>query len=162
MNILRKTALAALLCASALPAMAQGIPAIIIAPGLPTNPTIFPQGDATTGIYSGTNRLGIAGHIESGVKFSGNVPVVTACGTTPTLVVGSTDSAGTIIMGTSATGCVITFGTAYAVAPSCVVTWIATPLASQSYAVTTTAITTVQTSATNNILDYFCVAKSGG
>ncbi|MEB2519812.1 hypothetical protein SOP85_31025, partial [Pseudomonas sp. YuFO20] len=65
-------------------------------------------------------------------------------------------------MGTTATGCVITFGTPYTAAPNCTVTWQATPLASQSYTVTTTAITTVQTSTSNNLLNYTCVARSGG
>lgn len=84
-------------------------------------------------------------------------PVLTACGTTPAIV--GSDTAGKVTMGTTATGCVITFAGAYAAAPYCVVTWGATPLASQSYTVTATAITTVQTSASNNILYYFCMAS---
>lgn len=91
---------------------------------------------------------------------SGGTPVVSACGTTPAIVGG--DTAGTVTMGTTATGCVITFSTAYVGVPICVVTWQATPLASQSYTVTATAITTVQTSTTNNILNYTCIARSGG
>jgi hypothetical protein len=70
--------------------------------------------------------------------------------------------AGTVTMGTTATGCVITFGTPYAAAPSCLVVWIATPLASQSYVTSASAITTTQTSTSNNVIQYFCVAKQGG
>ena len=49
-------------------------------------------------------------------------------------------------MGTGTpTGCVITFNVAYTSTPYCTVTWQATPLASQSYAVANTAITLTQT-----------------
>lgn len=94
---------------------------------------------------------------------SGTAPALTSCGTTPAIV--GTDVAGTVTMGTTATGCVITFNVPYAAAatpPHCLVTWIATPLASQSYVTSNTAITTTQTSATNNVLKYFCVAQPGG
>lgn len=86
---------------------------------------------------------------------STTAPALTSCGTTPAIV--GTDLAGTVTMGTTATGCVITFNSAKSAAPHCVVTWIATPLASQSYVTSTTAITTTQTSATNNVLKYICV-----
>lgn len=94
---------------------------------------------------------------------SGTAPALTSCGTTPAIV--GTDVAGTVTMGTSATGCVITFNVAYAASatpPHCLVTWIATPLASQSYATSNTAITLTQTSASNNVVKYFCVAQPGG
>lgn len=86
---------------------------------------------------------------------STTAPALTSCGTTPSIV--GTDLAGTVTMGTTATGCVITFNTAKSAAPHCVVTWIATPLASQSYVTSTTAITTTQTSTSNNVLKYICV-----
>lgn len=91
---------------------------------------------------------------------SGTAPALTSCGTTPAIT--GTDVAGTVTMGTTATGCVITFNVAYAAAPHCLVTWIATPLASQSYVTSTTAITLTQTSASNNVAKYFCVAQPGG
>lgn len=91
---------------------------------------------------------------------SGGTPVLSACGTTPAIV--GSDTAGVVTMGTTATGCVITFATAYVGVPFCVVTWQATPLASQSYTVTATAITTVQTSTSSNLLNYTCIARSGG
>jgi hypothetical protein len=86
---------------------------------------------------------------------STTAPALTSCGTTPSIV--GTDLAGTVTMGTTATGCVITFNTAKSAAPHCVVQWIATPLASQSYTTSTTAITTTQTSTSNNVLKYICV-----
>lgn len=85
-------------------------------------------------------------------------PALTSCGTTPAIT--GTDMAGIVTMGTSATGCVITFAVAYAVTPFCVVTWIATPLASQSYVTATTAITLTQTSTSNNKVQYVCIGNS--
>jgi hypothetical protein len=87
-------------------------------------------------------------------------PVLTSCGTTPAIT--GSDTAGIVTMGTTATGCVITFATAYVGTPYCVVSWIATPLASQSYVTANTAITTTQTSTSNNKLQYICVAAAGG
>lgn len=84
-------------------------------------------------------------------------PALTSCGTTPAIV--GTDMAGTVTMGTTATGCVITFNVPFATAPVCVVTWIATPLASQSYTTSTTAITLTQTSASNNVAKYVCIGQ---
>lgn len=86
-------------------------------------------------------------------------PVLTSCGTGSPTIVG-TDLAGTVTTGSSATGCVITFARVQAAAPHCVVTWIATPLASQSYATSTTAITLTQTSASANVIKYFCVGQN--
>lgn len=87
-------------------------------------------------------------------------PALTSCGTTPAIT--GTDVAGTVTMGTSATGCVITFAVPYATAPACVVQWIATPLASQSYVTAASTITLTQTSTSNNKVQYVCVAQPGG
>lgn len=92
---------------------------------------------------------------------SGTAPALTTCGTTPAII--GTDVAGTVTMGTgSPTGCVITFNVAYVTAPHCVVTWIATPLASQSYATSATAITLTQTGTSSNVVKYACFAQPGG
>lgn len=128
--------------------------------GTPVGPSVTGQ-NTGSGIYFGVNRTGISGHIEAGLG-NGDLPVLSSCGSTPTLADGSTDMSGTVTMGTTATGCVITFGTPYSVAPACTVTWRATPLASQSYTVSASAITLTQTSTSNNLIDYVCVAKSGG
>lgn len=86
---------------------------------------------------------------------STTAPALTSCGTSPAIV--GTDLAGTVTLGGSATGCVITFNTAKSAAPHCVVTWIATPLASQSYVTTASAITLTQTSTSNNVVKYICI-----
>lgn len=107
------------------------------------------------------NNTVMMGHMIA-VPNLGAPPVLSACGTTPTLGPGSTDTDGQVTMGTTATGCVITFAVPYLTSPFCTVTWQATPLASQSYTLAATAITTVQTSTTGNILNYHCVARTGG
>lgn len=104
------------------------------------------------------NNSAFTGHVRS----TGAPPVLSACGTTPTLGAGATDLAGTITTGTTSTGCVLTFAVAYTIAPTCIVQWIATPLASQSYVTSTTALTITQTSASNNVIKYICIAISGG
>jgi hypothetical protein len=92
---------------------------------------------------------------------SGTAPALTSCGTSPAIV--GTDVAGTVTMGTGTpTGCVITFNVAYIAAPHCIVQWIATPLASQSYTTSTTAITLTQTATSSNVVKYMCVAQPGG
>lgn len=130
--------------------------------GAGNGPSVYGTGDPTSGLYFGTGRVGIAKHLETGVPASGNVPAPTSCGTSPSLASGSTDTAGTITMGTTATGCVLTFGTAFVQSPICTVTWRATPLASQSYTTANTGLTLTQTSTSNNVVDYVCVARSGG
>lgn len=112
---------------------------------------------ASAGLAFAAFNLGFDGHI---IPQSTSPPVLTSCGTSPTIV--GTDTAGIVTMGTTATGCVITFAQAYALAPYCVVTWIATPLASQSYVTAASNITTTQTSTTNNKLQYICMAQAGG
>lgn len=87
---------------------------------------------------------------------STTAPALTSCGTSPTIV--GTDLAGTVTMGTGTpTGCIITFNAAKSSAPHCAVVWIATPLASQSYATSTTAITLTQTATSSNVVKYICV-----
>ena len=98
------------------------------------------------------------GHVSTGGPTT--APALTSCGTTPAIT--GTDTAGIVTMGTTATGCVITFNQPYTGTPYCVVSWIATPLASQSYVTSATAITTTQTSTSNNKLQYVCIAPAGG
>lgn len=100
-----------------------------------------------------------AGIATDFITGTAGIPVLTSCGTGSPTITG-TDMAGTITMGTSATGCVATFATAKAVAPHCIVQWIATPLASQSYTTSTTAITITQTSTSGNVAKYFCVNQN--
>lgn len=113
----------------------------------------------TSGLALAAFNLGFDGKFMP--QGSGTAPALTTCGTSPTIT--GTDVAGTVTMGTgSPTGCVITFNVRYVLAPHCVVTWIATPLASQSYATSATAITLTQTATSSNVVKYFCAAQPGG
>ncbi len=118
--------------------------------------------------YVGTGGSFLSGNVTFGattpvhlVTAQTTPPALTSCGTGSPAITG-TDTAGIVTMGTSATGCVITFNAAYTGTPFCVVSWIATPLASQSYATSNTAITLTQTSASGNKAQYVCMAPSGG
>lgn len=110
-------------------------------------------------LFTATFAFGAAVQADR-IIATGTAPALTSCGTTPAIV--GSDTAGIVTMGSSATGCVITFNVPYLTAPTCVVSWIATPLASQSYVTSATAITTTQTSTTNNKLQYVCMAAPGG
>lgn len=112
----------------------------------------------TSGLALAAFNLGFDGKI---IPQGTTAPALTSCGTTPAIV--GTDVAGTVTMGTGTpTGCVITFATAYATAPHCIVAWVATPLASQSYATSATAITLTQTATSSNVVKYACFAQAGG
>lgn len=99
---------------------------------------------------SGVDRL---------ISQAGSVPVISACGGTTTPAAGSNDFAGEFTVAQA--GCVITFGTAYVVAPSCVVTEETINTAARTTTVTTTAITIAAGGAASKY-SYVCVAKAGG
>lgn len=103
--------------------------------------------------FTGTTR--IAGHILSG----GSTPVVTSCGTSPSNF--GSDVAGKIHEGTTATGCTLTFASAFANVPYCSVTPLA-PLTSFTYTVSASAITITHGSASNTDIDYICNGPSNG
>lgn len=112
---------------------------------------VFSTSLASSGTVTERMRISNTGH----TIFNGTAPALTSCGTTPAIT--GNDVHGTVTMGTAApTGCVITFNLAYATAPTCVVTWRATPLASQSYAISTSAITLTQTATSSNVVDFHC------
>lgn len=120
-------------------------------------------GLAATNTFTGTlNQLGSASGTPAHVSSAQTTaPALTSCGTGSPAITG-TDTAGIVTMGTTATGCVITFNVAYTGTPYCVVSWIATPLASQSYVTANTAITLTQTSTSGNKVQYICVGTAGG
>lgn len=104
------------------------------------------------------NAAGTPTHIATAQT---TAPALTSCGTGSPAITG-TDEAGIVTLGTSATGCVLTFNVAYTGTPYCVVSWIATPLASQSYVTSNAAITLTQTSTSGNKVQYICRATAGG
>lgn len=107
-------------------------------------------------------------NLNGSVMITGAAPSLGACGSSPTgITAGSTAFMGEVTTGTSTTSCVVNLpGSSHTVKPICNVMWEATPLASQSWAVTLSdgvaTITTTQTSASNNKFVYQCVYISGG
>lgn len=84
-----------------------------------------------------------------------NSPVLTSCGTAPSII--GNDTTGKITTGSAATTCTITFETAFAIAPACLVQ--AQGGATQpTYTTSTTAITmTVDIAST--VYNYFCPSQ---
>lgn len=116
---------------------------------------------ATITTLTSTTLTGTTANLSGHINTGSGVPAVTSCGTGSPTITGS-DTAGIVTLGTGATGCVITFAVAYTGTPYCVVSWIATPLASQSYVTANTAITLTQTSTSGNKVQYVCAGPSGG
>lgn len=143
-------------------AFAQGFTQNQLQPGIPTGPSLSSTVDPLAGVYFGVDRLGVAGHLETGAR-TGNTPALSSCGTSPALAAGSTDTAGKITVGTSASNaCTLTFGTVYTAAPFCIVQNLTTGAAANVYAVSTTAITFSSALADSTVLMYHCIAASGG
>lgn len=110
--------------------------------------------------YDTSNNIYVPNHLNSTLR-GGAAPVLSACitGGTPTLV--GTDFTGTINAGsTASTSCVVTFGTAFIVAPRCVVAWSSGPLAAMSWTTSTTALTITQTSNGSSVIQYICTSSA--
>lgn len=85
-------------------------------------------------------------------------PQVTACGTSPSISTNATDSAGLITLGTTATGCTVTFASAKSLPPVCQITpWNAASTAALlSSSVSTTAISLSTLTASGLAYSYQC------
>lgn len=85
------------------------------------------------------------------------VPSLSSCGTSPSLAAGSTNSSGTINVGSGVTlGCTLTFSITYSTPPSCIVgTSLSTVV--PGWTVTANALTiTMSLTLGNGKLYYFC------
>lgn len=119
-----------------------------------------------TGTVTASGALNVAGTTTTSgaVVTKGNVsangsaiPVLSSCGTSPSITAGSTDFAGNYTTGSAATTCTITFATAFAVAPTCIITnntGAATLI--PTYSTSTTAIT-VATDIASTAYNYVCI-----
>lgn len=123
----------------------------VIKSGTPTSGSVYATGLQLRNFILGNNS-----------QFGATAPTLTSCGTGSPAVVGS-NVAGTVTTGTTATGCVVTFATAFALAPICVVSsQVAPGTSTPAYSVSTTALTWVQASQSGAKFDYICVAQPGG
>jgi hypothetical protein len=88
---------------------------------------------------------------------SAAIPTVSSCGTgSPAVTAGSTDVAGAVTVGTSATACTISFKQSYASAPFCVLSDITVRADLTSYTISTSALTLTMTSNSGDVVDYIC------
>ena len=94
------------------------------------------------------------------VTVQATAPVLSGCGSGTPSVIG-TDSGGTVSMGAGATGCVLTFNSAYNSTPFCVVSWRGSVPTGATYDVSPTAITFTQPATSGNKAVYICLAQSG-
>lgn len=138
-------------------ALAQGVTGVF-QNGLPTAPSVYGIGDPSSGFYFGTGYVAPTKHVRAGSVATANLPVLSSCGTSAALATGSTDFAGQITVGTTASNaCTMTFGTAYSAAPFCVVQNKTTGAAANVYTISTTAIVWSSALADSTVLYYICV-----
>ena len=116
--------------------------------------TMLSNGNVGIGTTTPTSKLTVNGHIGT----DGAIPTLTSAGTSPSITVGSTDTAGEITEGTVATGATITFASAYARKPFCVLSSEAGLLFSYVVASTTITITNIG-ALSSTAVSYHCIAN---
>lgn len=120
---------------------------------------------ATTSKATSCGGLGISclfsidqyGHIAA----SSTVPVLSSCGTNPSLSSDSSDAFGTITVGSvSATACTLTFGSAHTIGTHCTISEQTGSVTNVgSYTESLTGFTYSQTALTSDKLDYICTGQ---
>lgn len=140
--------------------LAQAYGPIVVQTSPPGSPIIALEGAPTVGVYNQGIISGFSRHVGAGSIATANLPVVTACGTSAALTTGSTDHAGTVTVGTSASnGCTITFGTTYTAAPMCIYQNNTTGAAANVLTTSATAMVFSSALADSTVLNYICVAR---
>lgn len=122
---------------------------------------VIPNGAPQVGnVYATLNTL--RAWLLGGASGHSGTPALTSCGGGSPTVTGS-DFAFRVTQGTSATGCIATFATAFNAIPTCVaVNETAPGTSTPAYSVTTTAVTLVTASTSGEIWDVICIARNGG
>jgi hypothetical protein len=125
---------------------------------------VNPRGSAIAE-YDGTlSRWMVSLGTQAAPTFTGNVtangggiPVLSTCGTSPSIVAGSTSFAGNITTGSAATTCTLTFAKAFGVAPTCLVlNATAATVLIPTYSTSTTALT-LSVDIASTAYQYMCV-----
>lgn len=118
---------------------------------------------ATTSSDSNTLNLGglVKGDLTNvHVNYGGAAPVLSACGTSPTIDANATDTSGTVTVGTvAASSCTVTFNKAFTSYVHCRVAAQTASLAAVAYSYSITAITITGTSLIGALFDYSCDGK---
>ena len=118
--------------------------------------TMYFTATATTALVL-TPTANFAGAVYN-VTLQAKGPVVTSCGTGPTVQVGSSNVAGYIAVGSGApTACTVTFSTAFTNIPACFITAIGSTAISNSLSSLSNSAFTAKLSATDTGLTYICV-----
>jgi hypothetical protein len=96
------------------------------------------------------------GVMTNGHEFSSSTaPVLSSCGTSPTI--NGTDADGTVTAGTGATACTVTFNAPYVASPHCTLSQQTMSLVNSfSYTLSSTTIVVTQTGLGGNKFDYIC------
>lgn len=121
---------------------------------LPSNGVYLPATN-TVGIATNTIKHFVLSDPAGHQSTYGTIPVVSACGTSPSIQANSTDADGQVTVGTTASSCTVTFGASYATFVHCVVNSEST-LAAFAYSYTLSAITVTATTLGSDKFDYSC------
>lgn len=113
-----------------------------------------------TGGFTTGALASLGAHEETTAPAGG---ALTSCGGgSPVLATGSTDTAGQITEGSTATGCVMAFGATYGTGKAPFCTCNATTNITVGCSTTATALTIVNTSASGDVINYRCTGQAGG
>lgn len=111
-----------------------------------SNPLFFPGNSAGTVVSSGT---------LDNIVVQGPPPVLSACGTSPSIDANANSTIGTVTVGTTTGTCTATFAAAYASYVHCVV-HSHTTLAAFGYSYSLTAVVVTATTLDGDVFDYAC------
>lgn len=112
-----------------------------------------------SGVAGPTEAIRIDNKQHIGVTAAA-APTVGTCGTSPTVTSGSTDVAGELTTGSTATtACTLTFANAYTNTPNCVVTPQGTTPGAVSAVPSTTTLVLTYTSSTSQKMNWICIGK---
>lgn len=137
------------------------LPAVLILVGLLTaslaqnitkSVQLSQDGTGTIG-YDTNNNVYFPNKILA--KSTANTPVLTSCGTAPSIV--GNDTVGKLTTGSAATTCTMTFSLAYNVAPACVVS--AQGGATQPTFTTSTTALTMTVDIASTVYNYICMSQ---
>ena len=107
--------------------------------------------------------LAVGGHVHISTNtVNNNFPVVSACGTSPSLTSPAYDAAGEIVIGTGgiATSCTLTFGSDWTNPPACIATHEGAILFTRTVTTTTTLVVDAATPLTaGGKIKYACVGR---
>jgi hypothetical protein len=119
----------------------------------------LPFGEMIQMVIAGVNVIVETWDYYGHKIFGGSAPALTACGTSPTIV--GNDMVGTITVGTTATGCTMTFNKAWNQAPVCVYSNQNMSITSAlTYTETATALTFSQAAGfSSNVVNYHCFGR---